>query len=139
MRLFLDTEFNGFNGSLISLALVPEDPNLSEFYKEVEIYEPLHPWVKENVIPHLILLPIAKTDLGKLLAEYLWQFDDIEIVADWPDDVRYMCETLISSPGNRYNTPGVIRFTLDFGIKYISEVPHNALYDARAIRDFYKK
>lgn len=30
-----------------------------------------------------------------------------------------------------------IKFELDFGIEYESAVPHNALHDARAIRDFY--
>ena len=37
MKLFLDTEFNGFGGKLISMALVPEDKTLPEFYKELEI------------------------------------------------------------------------------------------------------
>jgi hypothetical protein len=32
-----------------------------------------------------------------------------------------------------------IKFELDFGIEYESLVPHNALHDARAIRDFYVK
>jgi len=45
MRFFLDTEFNGFGGSLISMALVPENDSLPEFYKELEMKEQLHPWV----------------------------------------------------------------------------------------------
>lgn len=137
MRLFLDTEFNGFGGGLISMALVPEDTSRPEFYCELEMREQLHPWVKDNVVPHLMLLPITHNQFQTALAKYLWQFGDIEIVADWPDDIRYFCESLITGPGLCINTPNPIRFTLDQSIQYQSAVPHNALYDARAIRDFY--
>jgi hypothetical protein len=137
MRLFLDTEFNGFGGGLISLALVPEDPAKSEFYKELEMREQLHPWVKENVVPHLMLTPIGFSEFQAHLQTYLRQFQDIEIVADWPDDIRYFCECLIVGPGFCLNTPNPIRFTLDQTINYESAVPHNALHDARGIRDFY--
>lgn len=137
MRLFLDTEFNGFSGSLMSLALVPEDPSAPEFYKELELREQLHPWVRENVVPHLFLSPVGFTQFQSELAVYLFQFRDIEIVADWPDDIRHLCESLITGPGLRINTPNPIRFTLDMSIEYVSEVPHNALHDARAIRQSY--
>lgn len=137
MRLFLDTEFNGFGGSLMSMALVPEDPAKPEFYKELTLREQLHPWVKENVVPHLILSPIGFTEFQAHLQMYLAQFQNIEIVADWPDDIRYFCESLITGPGLRIATPSPIRFTLDLNIKYQSKVPHNALEDARAIREFY--
>jgi hypothetical protein len=137
MRLFLDTEFNGFGGGLISLALVPEDPSLPEFYKELDMREQLHPWVKENVVPHLMLTPIGFSEFQAHLQKYLWQFQDIEIVADWPDDIRYFCECLITGPGLCLNYPNPIRFTLDQTINYDSAVPHNALEDARAIRNCY--
>lgn len=137
MRLFLDTEFNGFGGGLISLALVPEDPSKPEFYKELEMREQLHPWVKENVVPYLMLTPIGFSEFQAHLQTYLRQFQDIEIVADWPDDIRYFCECLIVGPGFCLNTPNPIRFVLDQTINYESAVPHNALHDARGIRDFY--
>jgi hypothetical protein len=49
VRYFLDTEFNGFGGTLLSLALVPEDGE--EFYAIIASDDPLHPWVERNVIP----------------------------------------------------------------------------------------
>ena len=137
MRLFLDTEFNGFGGGLISLALVPEDSSKPEFYKELIMREQLEPWVKENVVPHLMLTPIGITEFQMHLQKYLWQFQDIEIVADWPDDIRYFCESLITGPGLCINIPNPIQFTLDQRIQYQSVVPHNALEDARAIRNSY--
>jgi hypothetical protein len=40
--LFLDTEFNGFGGKLISMALVPENNKIPEFYVELEMKDQLH-------------------------------------------------------------------------------------------------
>lgn len=138
-RLFLDTEFNGFGGKLISLALVPEDPAIPEFYKELEIKDQLHPWVKENVVPHLILIPCSNYQLQSHLANFLQSVGDCTIVADWPDDIRYFCESLITGPGLMIKVHNKINFELDLNIDYESKVPHNALHDARAIRDTYLK
>ena len=139
MKLFLDTEFNGFNGKLISMALVPEDPTKQEFYKELEIAEPYEPWVKENVVPHLVLNPCSRHEFQQALANYLWDIGECTIVADWPDDIRHFCESLITGPGMCLSFIPNVRFELDFGIEYESTVPHNALHDARAIRNFYVK
>ena len=140
MRFFLDTEFNGFGGKLISMALVPEENTFPEFYKELAIREQLHPWVRENVVPHLILAPCTNQEFQRELANYLWNNkEETIIIADWPDDIRYFCESLITGPGERFGFVPNMKFELDFSIEYESEVPHNALHDARAIRDFYMK
>lgn len=139
MRLFLDTEFNGFGGKLISMALVPEDPSRKEFYKELEMRDQVEPWVKEHVVPHLMLLPCSHYEFQQALAEYLWEVGECTIIADWPDDIRYFCESLIVGPGQMISFMHSVKFELDLGINYESAVPHNALHDARAIRDFYMK
>ncbi len=137
--LFLDTEFNGFGGKLISMALVPENNTIPEFYVELEIKDQLEPWVRENVVPHLFLNPYSYTKFQSALAQYLNLAGDCTIVADWPDDIRYFCESLITGPGERIALRNNIKFELDFSIEYESLVPHNALHDARAIRDVYEK
>lgn len=137
MRLFLDTEFNGFGGRLISMALVPEKETDFEFYKELHITDQLHPWVRDNVVPHLILPSIGYSEFQDALANYLWNVGDCTIIADWPDDIKYFCEALITGPGMMIKLMHNIKFELDFGIEYESLVPHNALHDARAIRNFY--
>jgi hypothetical protein len=138
-KLFLDTEFNGFGGKLISMALVPKNDANPEFYKELEIKDQLEPWVRDNVVPHLCLKPCSYSEFQDALATYLLTIGECTIVADWPDDIRYFCEALITGPGMRINVPMDIKFELDLNIKYESVVPHNALHDARAIRDFYKE
>jgi hypothetical protein len=142
MKIFLDTEFNGFGGRLMSMALVPEDESLPEFYKELTMNDQLHPWVRENVVPHLILQPCSYYEFQSGLAEYLWRIgssDEITIVADWPDDIKYFCEALITGPGMMINVMTKLTFELDQSIQYQSEVPHNALHDARGIRKAYVK
>jgi len=140
MRFFLDTEFNGFGGKLMSMALVPEDASKPEFYKELEMNDQLHPWVRDNVVPHLFQPPVSRYEFQNALAQYLWECrEEIIIIADWPDDIRYFCESLITGPGMMMKFVNNIKFELDFGIEYESAVPHNALFDARAIRDFYMK
>lgn len=140
MKFYIDTEFNGFGGKLMSMAIVPEDVSLPEFYCELEIKDQLHPWVKQNVAPHMFLVPLNYSKFQSTLSAYLWSMKDYEvvIVADWPDDIRYFCESLITGPGMRINTPN-IKFELDLSIEYVSLVPHNALWDARAIRDGFAK
>jgi len=139
MRLFLDTEFNGFGGRLISMALIPEDSTTREFYKELEMSEQLEPWVRDNVVPHLVLVPSSYNEFQQSLAQYLREIGECTIIADWPDDIKYFCEALITGPGEMISFKHTIKFELDLNINYESLVPHNALHDARAIKEFYSK
>jgi hypothetical protein len=144
MRYFLDTEFNGFGGALISLALVPEHGD-QEFYAVLTLPEPLHPWVERNVLPYLGSVPcgpvdpMSRREAAVRLAEFLAPDGDPVIVADWPDDIAYFCALLTTGPGEMAPV-GAMRFELlsnpGFSPAANSRVPHNALYDARALRDF---
>lgn len=129
--LYLDCEFDGFFGPLLSMALVGEGV---EWYEVIE-HQPVQcGWVNQHVVPHLGKKPISKIEFQSSLQRFLMQFDECRIVADWPDDIRLFCDVLITSPGMAINTPP-ISFVLDRSIKYQSTVPHNALWDARAIMD----
>ncbi len=145
MRYFLDTEFNGFGGELISLALVPEHGD-EEFYVLLPLPETLHPWVERHVVPYLNSVPaglqhdrMSRLEAATAVTAYLRNDDDPVIVADWPDDIAYFCQLLITGPGDMVPT-GSLRFEFvsspGFSTAAISRVPHNALHDARALRDF---
>lgn len=140
MKFYLDCEFNSFGGELISLALVSAD--LEKRFYEVLPFEhmKLHPWVKANVIPVLHKKPRSlkqkfSQDLSRFLLENAVN-NEITIIADWPDDIRYLCESLITGPGTSVNTPN-ITFILDrvtlVNTAEFSLVPHNALEDAIAL------
>ena len=131
MRLFVDCEFNGFNGALISMALVAEDGR--EWYEVLPCDNP-DPWVAENVIPILERSPLQNMhELSFSLQTFLGQFETIHVVADWPEDISHFCRSLIVGPGRRINTPPLTMEVIR--IDCPSSRPHNALCDARGIRD----
>jgi len=76
-------------------------------------------------------------DLSKYLKTMNSWDSTCTIIADWPDDIRYFCEALIIGPGECLWPLYNINFELDFTIQYESDIPHNALHDAMAIRRFY--
>ena len=134
MNIYIDCEWNEFRGALISMALVAEDGR--EWYECVACPSP-GPWVAEHVMPILGKTPIAYPDFQRSLAAFLGGFDSANIVADWPEDISKFCEALIVGPGMCVNTP-----PLSFQIVRVdapSAVPHNALWDARGIRDALTK
>jgi len=129
MRLFLDCEFNGFRGELISMALVSE--TWHEWYEVLPCNNPV-PWVAENVMPILGNKPVTRDRFQSSLQEFLCQFEKVHIVADWPEDIAHFCNALITGPGQRLTTPPL---TMEVDrIDSTSDVPHNALADARGIR-----
>lgn len=143
MRYFLDTEYDGFGGKLISLALVPEDGG-EEFY--VVIDQPAtHPWVVRNVIPYLDHVPVGlqvpkvpREEAAQSLANWLAMDEAPEIIADWPEDLAQLSMLLITGPGDMHKVPSlVLRFVpvRGFSTAANSAVPHNALHDARSLRD----
>jgi len=131
MRLFIDCEWNSYKGDLISIALCPEDKSLC-FYEVLPCANP-HPWVAEHVIPVMGKKEIGLDEFQYRLRQYLMRFDFVHIVADWPEDVSYFCNALITAPGVRLNTPPLIFEVLR--IDTVSLIPHNALSDAMAFRD----
>ena len=143
MRYYLDTEYNGWGGALLSLALVPEDGE--EFYAILTCDEPLEPWVERHVLPFLNHVPdalqgppLARGEAAEFLASYLSPDPAPEIVADWPEDIAQLNALLLIGPGLMVPTPA-LTFRLvplpNYSVAENSAVPHNALHDARALRD----
>ncbi len=144
VRYFLDTEYNGFGGALISLALVPEDGG-DELYLVLDPPSTLDPWVERHVIPFLDIVPdaargprLARNDAAALLAHWLANDPAPELVADWPEDLAHAAMLLVTGPGRMVAVPSLV-FRLiplpGFSTAANSAVPHNALHDARALRD----
>jgi hypothetical protein len=128
MNIYIDCEWNSFGGELISMALVSETGD--EFYEVLECVDP-HPWVAENVIPVLNKDNVSLDEFRRLLKVYLAQFNECNIVADWPEDIERFCATLITGPGYRIDTPPLSMQIVR--IDTISKIPHYALEDARAL------
>jgi hypothetical protein len=132
IKLYLDTEFNGFGGDLISLALSSKEGH--DFYEVLSCKYPCT-WVQANVIPNLNKSSITQLEFSLKLQEFLKKFKEVTIIADWPEDIKHFCNVLILSPGVSIIHPP-INFMLNQNLRVYtqnSKVPHNALEDARAI------
>ena len=144
MRYFLDTEYNGFGGALLSLALVPEDGS-EEFYVTLQCDGEIDPWVDRHVVPYLDMVPEALTGprlhrraAAEALAAWLAHDEAPDIVADWPEDLAQFAMLLVTGPGQMTPVPPLsLHFVPLHGFSTAanSVVPHNALHDARALRD----
>ena len=144
MRYFLDTEYNGFGGALLSLALVPDDGD-EEFYVTIAHDGPLDPWVERHVVPFLDMVPdslrsprLSRDAAAEALASWLQHDPAPHIVADWPEDLSHFAMLLVTGPGRMLSVPPLtLAFEPlnNFSTAANSAVPHNALHDARALRD----
>jgi hypothetical protein len=134
VRYFLDCEFNGFDGPLISIALVPEAESHGDFYAVLPCHRPLR-WVEAHVMPKLGAPAQSRADVVAGLAAYLADDPEPLLVADWPEDIAHAAALLVYQ--GRRAVPHV-RFDLinlqGFETASISAHPHNALADARALR-----
>jgi hypothetical protein len=128
---------------LLSLALVPDDGE--ELYLTLDWSGALEPWVERNVLPYLDTVPdalvstrLSRADAARALSHYLAGDRDPLIVADWPEDIAQISALLITGAGVMVEVPALtFRFMplSGFSTAANSKVPHNALHDARALRD----
>jgi hypothetical protein len=143
MRYFLDTEYNGIGGNLLSLALVPDDGD--ELYLTLATDQPIVEWVEQHVTPYLDSVPeqlscprLSRKDAAHALERYLRHDEEAVIHADWPEDVAQFCNLMITGEGDmidlRHLTFRLVPMS-NFSTAANSKVPHNALHDARALRD----
>jgi len=143
LRYFLDTEYNGWGGALLSLALVAQSGE--EFYAVIDHDGSLEPWVERNVVPYLDSVPdslrtprLSRAAAAEALGFFLAGDPDPLIVADWPEDIAHFSSLLVTGPGLMVPLAS-LRFQMialtGFSTAANSAVPHNALHDARALRD----
>jgi hypothetical protein len=143
LRYFLDTEYNGWGGALLSLALVPDDGE--ELYLTLDWDGVLEEWVRRNVVPYLDMVPpqlvsprLSRSDAARALAHYLAGDNEPLIVADWPEDVALFNALIVTGPGIMAEVSEITFRVVQlpgFSTAANSKVPHNALHDARALRD----
>jgi hypothetical protein len=138
MRYFLDAEFNGFGGQLISLALVPEEEASAPFYEVLPCTDPI-PWVTEHVLPVLQKAPITRAEMTAKLAAYLRDDEEPAVIGDWPEDIAHLALLMVTGLGWRMPSETLTFELRDlplFDSASLSKVPHNACSDAMALRDY---
>lgn len=137
MTLYLDTEFNGYRGELISMALVPDEG--PEWYAVRDLTGmQINPWVREHVLPHLDRPPLSDAAFKESFAAYIKGFTgSVVIVADWPEDIAHFCALMCGPNGGQILVWPTFRLVDSPPLHPV--VPHNALSDARALRDAYER
>lgn len=132
MRAFIDCEFNGGHGELISMAIVSEDGQRN-FYEVVEHGTPVD-WVKENVIPILNKPPVSSAVFKERLKRYLDCLSRLTLIADHAADLFYFTQQIVGQEG-RMMVDYPVELMFDPGVSAKkSTLKHNALEDAKAIR-----
>lgn len=154
--IFFDTEFTDLDvkkGELLSIGMIKNTGE--ELYLELEPDGPIHPWVVDHVLPHLIGNPIPKDEAKEklrafvgegepYLVAYVNQFDAVywyqlfggakEHPAYWiPIDFA----SILFGYGYSPNSMGKHAFFEELGIDKDKYQLHNALEDARLLRDTY--
>lgn len=141
MNLYLDTEFDGHGGALVSLALAGDDG--SQWYGIFEAYCG-DAWVSEHVAPKLYAMrPTLQGGPDVLrfsLKEYLKSREGCTIWADWPADFEHLMHLMC---GAHYGESFMIPCTMQLIVTPVGEPkpehPHNALSDAIALRDWHQR
>jgi hypothetical protein len=158
-HLYLDTEFNGHGGELLSLALA--DPMGNHWYGVLQHdVRALHPWVAEHVEPYFDMVPARLrqaharkgVEHGTLrfdrpyfrnsLIDYLGKRlgEGLTIIADWPADFMHLLELF---RGDDYASSWVPNLNMILVNtppgQPVPEVPHNALSDAIALMELFEK
>jgi hypothetical protein len=149
-NIYLDCEFTEFHGQLLSIALVPEVGVPFYAILNVPVGE-ISPWSLINVVPKLKLtadvaatagsanMPTDRESAARAMASWLFGFEQPNIIADWPEDFSHFLRLLTFRPGMSLKTPDLTmeyRKMPDFNASKMSKVPHNALHDAIALRDY---
>lgn len=133
MRAFLDCEFL-WRGDLLSMGIVTDDGR--EWY---EVIEPppdisLFPWVVTNILSVADKEPVHPEVFRLSLHAFLSSLSSIEIIADWPADLAHFFSMLAGrEEGSALVIPVIARIVPKQNL--VSSIPHNALSDARALRD----
>jgi hypothetical protein len=130
---FLDCEWS--DECLLSMALVPLEDGEYLYIEFDYDRKTLAPWVSAHVMPVMLGGAIKKESAQRKISEYLSSFTEIEIIADWPRDISHFIDVLFVDSMNTIMVPKKITYVVDRTLSTLrSSIPHNALYDAVALR-----
>ena len=143
MRYYIDCEFDGHNGPLLSMALVRED-TVSIHIRTTN--RATDPWVATNVEPlmnshaaDLFANDIPPNWVGDNVRQFLKGDAAPVIIADSVVDIGRFCAAISTrSDGGWASVNGLILFEVHDVACYPTELPnaiqHNAWWDAMALR-----
>lgn len=144
-RFYIDCEFNGHCGELLSMAIIPEAER-GLYLCVADAPKDMDPWVAANVWPLVHMrLPIGKTvayldDFGHFIRRFIGKSEHPVIVADSPVDIGRFCAAVSTGQDGGWSSTDYSRMTFEVHNVdcYPTDVPdaiqHNAYWDAIALR-----
>jgi hypothetical protein len=147
-RFYIDCEFDGHGGALISFAVVAEEGQ--SLYLTVDEREApvLDPWVRDNVLsvidqygdPDLVRRHVRRNEVGSWLRRFLGDCTHPIIVADSPVDIGRFCTAISTGEGGGWASADYPQMTFEvhnidcYPTTLAGAIQHNAWWDAMALR-----
>lgn len=143
MKYYLDTEFDGHGGPLLSIALVRED-GLSIHLRTTDRAN--DPWVMDNVQPRMdahyadMQANVRPNGIGAHLRQFIADDGWPVIIADSPVDIGRFCTAISTGPDGKWASADYPRMTFEvhnvdcYPTTLKGAVRHNAWWDAMALR-----
>lgn len=143
MRYFVDCEFDGHDGALLSIALVTDGRDSIHIRVAANAKDP---WVIDNVVPLLDChrapksAYVAPNDVGGTLRAFIGDDDCPTIIADSPVDIGRFCRAISTGPHGGWVSADYpqMRFEVHnvdcYPTSLEGAVQHNAWWDAMALR-----
>jgi hypothetical protein len=150
MRYYIDCEFEGHEGQLLSMALVDLNGR-GLHYGVTDILPICDPWVLENVVPvmgkHGATLNHRgpKNRLGQVLADFIGPCECPIITADSPVDVARFCRAISTDLNGCWQSTNYPKIEFEvynvdcYPTQLAGAVQHNAWWDAMALKDFLER
>lgn len=140
---YIDCEFDGHNGPLLSIGIVRDDGYGAHIRVKKTAYDP---WVLVNVMPvmHYHRADLSKrvepNRVGETLRDFIGDCAHPVIIADSPVDIGRFCQALSTGSDGGWQSTNYQRMTFEvhnvncYPTKLEGAVQHNAWWDAMALR-----
>jgi len=141
---YIDCEFDGHNGPLISMALIGEEDDI---YIVTDYDTPQDPWVVENVMPYIdehnaerTFTGIKENDVGELLHDMFETLLMVQVIADSPVDLMRFFKALSTNGEGKWRPSELDRVSghaVNVDAWPCSDknlTQHNAWCDAKALK-----
>jgi hypothetical protein len=141
---YIDCEFDGHNGQLLSIAMVRGDGR--SLHVKVENAIVVDPWVQENVLPIMdahhadLSWTVRPNEVGTPLRGFIGDCQNPTIIADSPVDIARFCRAISTGEDGGWHSTDYAGMT--FVVHNVNCYPtalegavqHNAWWDAMALR-----
>lgn len=142
-KFYIDCEFDGHNGLLLSMAIIREDGHSIHIKTHNTAFDD---WVLENVVPLMDSHEahwsewIPENEVGPSIKSFMGDCPSPIIIADSPVDIGRFCAAISTGPDGGWSSADFPLMTFEvhnvdcYPTTLEGAVQHNAWWDAMALR-----